>query len=102
MRWRARPSRRSLRRMPTKFHIRRRISSHFCDLRCAVQRASRTRSILPQHIAWLLAAPNVLLEASGGVTLDTVRAIALSGVDRISIGAITLSAPALDIGLDMQ
>ena len=48
------------------------------------------------------AAPNVLLEASGGVTLDTVRAIALSGVDRISVGAVTMSAPALDIGLDMQ
>lgn len=45
-------------------------------------------------------APSVLLEASGGVTLDTVRAIAESGVDRISIGALTHSAAALDIGLD--
>jgi nicotinate-nucleotide pyrophosphorylase (carboxylating) len=41
------------------------------------------------------------LEASGGVTLKTVRSIALTGVDRISIGAITHSAPALDIGLDV-
>ncbi len=40
------------------------------------------------------------LEASGGVTLNTVREIASTGVDRISIGAITHSATALDIGLD--
>jgi nicotinate-nucleotide pyrophosphorylase (carboxylating) len=40
------------------------------------------------------------LEASGGVNLATVRDIAATGVDRISIGAITHSAPALDIGLD--
>jgi nicotinate-nucleotide pyrophosphorylase (carboxylating) len=45
-------------------------------------------------------APRILLEASGGVTLSTVRALAQSGVDRISIGALTHSAPALDIGLD--
>ncbi len=42
------------------------------------------------------------LEASGGVTLETVRAIAETGVDRISVGAITHSAPALDIGLDVE
>ncbi|MHC4992541.1 MAG: nicotinate-nucleotide diphosphorylase, partial [Planctomycetota bacterium] len=42
----------------------------------------------------------VLLEASGGVTLETVRAIAETGVDRISVGAITHSAPAMDVGLD--
>ncbi len=41
-----------------------------------------------------------LLEASGGVTLDTVHEIARTGVDFISVGAITHSAPALDIGLD--
>jgi nicotinate-nucleotide pyrophosphorylase (carboxylating) len=45
-------------------------------------------------------APGVLLEASGGVNLSTVRDIALTGVDRISVGAVTHSAPALDIGLD--
>jgi nicotinate-nucleotide pyrophosphorylase (carboxylating) len=45
-------------------------------------------------------APNVLLEASGGVNLHSVRAIAESGVDRISVGAITHSAPSLDVGLD--
>lgn len=39
------------------------------------------------------------LEASGGVTLDNVRAVAESGVDWISIGALTHSAPALDVSL---
>jgi nicotinate-nucleotide pyrophosphorylase (carboxylating) len=41
-----------------------------------------------------------VLEASGGVTIETVRAIAETGVDVISVGALTHSAPALDIGLD--
>jgi nicotinate-nucleotide pyrophosphorylase (carboxylating) len=40
-------------------------------------------------------------EASGGVTLDTVRAIAETGVDTISVGALTHSARALDLGLDI-
>ena len=42
------------------------------------------------------------LEASGGVTLETVRTIALTGVDRISVGALTHSATALDISLDIE
>lgn len=42
----------------------------------------------------------VTLEASGGVHLDTVRAIAETGVDVISVGALTHSAPSLDVGLD--
>jgi nicotinate-nucleotide pyrophosphorylase (carboxylating) len=41
-------------------------------------------------------------EASGGVTLATVRAIAETGVDRISIGALTHSAPSLDLALDFE
>ncbi len=41
-----------------------------------------------------------ILEASGGVTLETVRAIAETGVDVISSGALTHSSPALDVGLD--
>jgi nicotinate-nucleotide pyrophosphorylase (carboxylating) len=41
-------------------------------------------------------------EASGGVKLDTVRAIAETGVDWISVGALTHSAPALDLGLDFD
>ncbi len=41
-------------------------------------------------------------EASGGVNLETVRGIAETGVDRISIGALTHSAPALDLALDFE
>lgn len=47
-------------------------------------------------------APAIELEASGGVNLQTVTAIARTGVDRIAIGALTHSAPALDIGLDIE
>ncbi len=57
------------------------------DLRQAVRRRNEV-------------APGVLLESSGGITLDTLRALAETGIDRISIGALTHSAPALDIGLD--
>ncbi len=46
------------------------------------------------------ARPGILCEASGGVRLVTVRAIAETGVDMISVGALTHSAPSLDIGLD--
>lgn len=42
------------------------------------------------------------LEASGGVNLETVRAIAESGVDRISVGALTHSVTCLDVGLDIR
>jgi nicotinate-nucleotide pyrophosphorylase (carboxylating) len=41
------------------------------------------------------------LEASGGLSLDTARAVAETGVDYLSVGALTHSAPVLDIGLDM-
>lgn len=47
-----------------------------------------------------LAKGRVMLEASGGVTLENVRSIAETGVDLISVGALTHSAPALDLGLD--
>jgi len=47
-----------------------------------------------------LVAGRVPLEASGGVRLDTIRAIAETGVDFISAGRITQSAPAVDIGMD--
>jgi nicotinate-nucleotide pyrophosphorylase (carboxylating) len=43
-----------------------------------------------------------LLEASGGITLETVRGVAETGVDRISVGAITHSAAAVDIGMDIH
>ena len=47
-----------------------------------------------------LVAGRVALEASGGVTLETIRFLAETGVDFISVGRITQSAPAVDIGLD--
>ena len=47
-----------------------------------------------------LVAGRVPLEASGGVTLETIRKIAETGVDYISVGRITQSAPAVDIGMD--
>ena len=45
-------------------------------------------------------APQIELEASGGVSLETVRAIALTGVERISVGALTHAARWLDLALD--
>ena len=42
------------------------------------------------------------LEASGGFTLETIRAVAETGVDFISVGAITHSAPALDLSLLLE
>lgn len=55
-------------------------------------------AVLREAVA--LVAGRVPLEASGGVTLETIRAIAETGVDYISVGRITQSAPAVDIGLD--
>lgn len=49
-----------------------------------------------------LVAGRCVVEASGGVTLDTVRSIAETGVDVISVGALTHSARALDLGLDIE
>lgn len=46
--------------------------------------------------------PSVQLEASGGVNLQTIPAIARSGVERISVGALTHGATSLDIGLDWE
>ncbi len=46
--------------------------------------------------------PYVLLEASGGINLDTIREIAETGVDRISVGALTHSAPTLDLAFDWK
>lgn len=46
-------------------------------------------------------APDVLLEASGGITLETIRSVAESGIDRISVGALTHSSVQLDFGLDL-
>lgn len=56
---------------------------------------------LRQAVAWRDAlSPQTRLEASGGITLANLRSVAETGIDRISIGALTHSATALDIGLD--
>ncbi len=57
-----------------------------------------TLSMLREAVA--RTAGRIVLEASGGVTLETVGDIARTGVDVISVGALTHSAPSLDIGLD--
>ncbi|MDQ1688982.1 MAG: hypothetical protein QOK42_1957 [Frankiaceae bacterium] len=49
-----------------------------------------------------LVAGRARLEASGGLTLDTARAVAETGVDYLAIGALTHSAPVLDIGVDLR
>jgi nicotinate-nucleotide pyrophosphorylase (carboxylating) len=49
-----------------------------------------------------LAGGRAELEASGGITLDTIRAVAETGVDYISVGALTHSAPALDVSLLLE
>ena len=54
--------------------------------------------VLRQAVA--MAKGRATLEASGNITLATVRAVAETGVDYISSGAITHSAPSLDLGLD--
>jgi nicotinate-nucleotide pyrophosphorylase (carboxylating) len=57
----------------------------------------------PQRLraAVAMTAGQAELEASGGVTLETVRAIAETGVDFISVGALTHSAPALDVSMEV-
>jgi nicotinate-nucleotide pyrophosphorylase (carboxylating) len=45
--------------------------------------------------------PGVRLEASGGLRLETARAVAETGVDYLAVGALTHSSPALDLGLDL-
>lgn len=61
-------------------------------------------NMTPEQCAQAVAinAGRVKLEASGGITLETVRSYAEAGVDFIAVGAITHSAPILDIGLDIS
>jgi len=54
------------------------------------------------HDAVRMVDGRVLLEASGGITLDNIREIAATGVDIISIGALTHSAPASDISMRLE
>lgn len=59
-----------------------------------------TPALLGEAVGWV--AGRARTEASGGVSLATVRAIAESGVDFISVGALTHSAPCVDFGLDFE
>lgn len=95
--------------------VRRALSAGVADVICEVDRidqigpaleAGATRLLLdnmgPDMLreAVALVAGRVPCEASGGVRLDTIGAIAASGVDYVSVGRLTQSAPAADIGLD--
>ena len=90
--------------------------SHTSHLEVEVDRADQIEAVLaagvdtimldnftPEGLRQGVAQVNgrAIVEASGGVSLSTVRQIALSGVDVISVGALTHSAPALDLGLDV-
>ncbi len=66
----------------------------------AVLLDNMTPAVLAKAVS--LVAGRVITEASGGVSLETVRAIADAGVDLISVGALTHSAPVLDLGLDFE
>ncbi|MFA6168369.1 MAG: carboxylating nicotinate-nucleotide diphosphorylase [Gemmatimonadaceae bacterium] len=59
-------------------------------------------SLEMMRAAVAITAGRALTEASGGVRLETVRAIAETGVDRISVGALTHSAPAMNLALDFE
>jgi nicotinate-nucleotide pyrophosphorylase (carboxylating) len=80
---------------------------HLAQVRAAVEAGADAvlldnMSLEMMRDAVQIAAGRVLTEASGGVRLDTVRAIAETGVDRISVGALTHSAPALNLALDFE
>lgn len=95
--------------------VRRAVAAGVRDVICEVDRldqielalqAGATRLLLDNMDAGTLREAVALVagraptEASGGITLDTIRAKAASGVDYISVGRLTQSAPAADIGLD--
>lgn len=80
---------------------------HLAQVRAAVDAGADAvlldnMSLEMMRDAVAMAAGRVLTEASGGVRLETVRAIAETGVDRISVGALTHSAPALNLALDFE
>jgi nicotinate-nucleotide pyrophosphorylase (carboxylating) len=70
----------------------------------AMRQAVRMRDLAGLKPATYGAGPSrrVTLEASGGITLENVRAVAETGVERIAVGAITHSASAVDIALDID
>ena len=97
--------------------VRRALAAGVAEVICEVDRldqiepalsAGATRLLLDNmgpamlREAVALVAGRVSCEASGGVRLDTIGAIAASGVDYVSVGRLTQSAPAADIGLDFK
>ena len=90
-------------------------ASHTCTIECEVDRLDQLSEAIDAGAdivlldnmnletirrAVVTAEGRVLLEASGGITLGRIRDLAEAGVDAISVGALTHSAPAVDIGLD--
>jgi len=82
-----------------------------CDTQAQVDEALAARvdlvlldNMTPEQVAVCVrtVAGACVVEVSGGVTLDTVKAYAAAGADLISVGALTHSAPVLDIGLDIS
>jgi nicotinate-nucleotide pyrophosphorylase (carboxylating) len=71
---------------------------------CSEQSGGRNDNMTPEQMreALALAGRRIVTQASGNVCLDTVRAIAETGVDLISIGTLTHTVTALDIGLDIE
>lgn len=94
------------------------LASHTTKIEIEVDTLGQLKQVLAQGSAHIVLLDNMdiktlrkavelvdgrlITEASGGVTLETVRAIAETGVDYISVGALTHSVKNLDIGLDMQ
>jgi len=91
-------------------------AAHLCAIEIEVDSLDQLKQALPyapsvimldnfspgdMRAAVKLAQGKVMLEASGGITLENVFAVAETGVDVISIGALTHSAPSLDVGLDV-
>jgi nicotinate-nucleotide pyrophosphorylase (carboxylating) len=87
------------------------------EIEIEVESEEELRQLLPAKPEWVLldnmgpaqlrrcvelSGGRCRLEASGGITLDTVAAVAATGVDAISVGALTHSAPAIDLSLEMQ
>ncbi len=92
-------------------------ATHTCRIACEVDRLDQLEEVIAAGAdivlldnmstdvvreAVRMAAGRVVLEASGGITFDRVRELSLLGVDVISVGALTHSAPAADIGLDFE
>jgi nicotinate-nucleotide pyrophosphorylase (carboxylating) len=59
-------------------------------------------TVMLEELRTLAGDREVEFEASGGVTLENIRAVAACGVDRVSIGGLTHSAPAVDLALEVE